>query len=91
MKLRQAVKDRKTSHGDIYSRTDEQNSGRTHVHIFHEKPTFYFSPVDRHLCYGDFKTLGNVQELHIKSPKTGKTNVHSSCSTGELKFRAHCY
>lgn len=31
-------------------------------------PTFYFSPVDCNLCYGDFKTLGNIQELHIKRP-----------------------
>lgn len=40
--------------------------------IFHREKkksrTFYFSPVDCHLSYGDFKTLGNIQELHIKSP-----------------------
>lgn len=43
----------------------------THPHISWRKKksrTFYFSPVDRHLGYGDFKTLGNIQELHIKSP-----------------------
>lgn len=61
----------------------------TYSIIFHP-PTFYFSPVDRHLCYGDFKTLGNIQELHIKSPVTGKTQVHSSCSTVALKFMFYC-
>lgn len=41
--------------------------------MFHEKPTFYFSPVDRHLRYGDFKTLGDIQQFHIKSPETERT------------------
>lgn len=57
-----------------------------HVHIFHEKPTFYFSPVDGHLCYGDLETLGDIQELHIKSPVTGKRKDHSSCSTAALQW-----
>lgn len=60
--------------------------GGTHVHIFHEKPTFYFGPVDGHLCYGDLETLGDIQELHIKSPVTGKTKEHSSCSTAALQW-----
>lgn len=60
-----------TQNRDIYRAASKWNSGRTHVHMFHEKPTFYFSPVDRHLYYGDLKTLGDVQELHIKSPVTG--------------------
>ena len=59
---------------------------RTHVHIFHENRTFYFSPVDRHLCYGDFKTLGDIQELHIKGPVSGNTRVHNTRSTGAFKF-----
>lgn len=49
--------------------------------MFHEKPTFYFSPVDGHLCYGDLKTLGDVQELHIKSPVTGMIKeLFNSCT-----------
>lgn len=63
------------------------DSEGTPVHIFHEKPTFYFSPVDGHLCYGDFKTLGNIQELHIKSPvKREGSALKSCCNKNKKRF-----
>lgn len=42
------------------------------------RTTFYFSPVDRHLCDGDFEALGDVQKLHIKGPV--RKNNNNKCS-----------